>query len=109
VRINHKRGRGRPGTLEIRASSAAATELTHREPQILERVNGFFGYAAIDRVTIVHRPAPRSAAGPHRPAGESSARAPASPQLDAIDDDALRAALLRLGGALRRAPDADLD
>ena len=34
-------------------SPQPATELQHLEPQVLERINGFFGYAAVKRLRLI--------------------------------------------------------
>jgi len=36
--------------LEIRVEGAAALELQHSEPRVIERINAHFGYAAIRRL-----------------------------------------------------------
>ena len=45
-------GRKSGGTLRVRVTGAFAPMLSHVEPQVIERVNRFFGYAAVARVTI---------------------------------------------------------
>ena len=88
------------GTLHLRvASGAVATQLQHIEPLILQRINGFFGYAAVIRLAISQGPV---AARPVR-------RLPATPRLSpeaeriledrlaGVEDPDIRAALLSLG------------
>ena len=48
-----------PGTLVLRVEGPAAIEIQHLAPQILERVNRFFGFAAVGRLGD-----PAGAAGP---------------------------------------------
>ena len=38
------------------APGGFATHLQHLEPQVLERINGFFGYRAVVRLRLVQRP-----------------------------------------------------
>jgi hypothetical protein len=90
------------GTLRLRVEGPLALELQHLAPQIIERINGYFGYAAVGRLQIVQGPLPRRAP----PAG--TAKAPLDPQrrqklrerLAPVADDGLRAALERLGQAI---------
>ncbi len=89
------------GTLHLRASSSAATELQHLEPRILERINGYFGYHAVARLKIHHGPAEASP--------EADAAGPSAPQpieglderLAAVEEPTLREALRRLGLAMQ--------
>src|SRR5262244_1869287 len=47
MQVKFPRGRNAGATLMLRiSSSAAATMLTHKSPQIVARVNRFFGYEA---------------------------------------------------------------
>ncbi len=57
-KLTPARGTGYGATLRVRAESSVALELQHREPQILERINGHFGYRAVSRLTIVQGPLP---------------------------------------------------
>ncbi|WP_018632956.1 DUF721 domain-containing protein [Neomegalonema perideroedes] len=91
------RGSQEGGLLVIGARSGAAMELTHAAPQIVERVNVFYGRRVVDRLKVDQTLAPSA-----RP--PASAPPPESPPplaeplaaLDAIDDPGLRAALERL-------------
>lgn len=92
------------GILHLHVGGAAALELQHSEPQIIERINGFFGYPAVVRLRLVQAPRPavakRPAAAPQRPlsAAETAAVADA---VRGIGDPALQAALEALGRALK--------
>ena len=85
------------GTLIIKVSSGAfATELMHLEPLIVERINGYFGWGAVERLKLLHGPLPQAKkkrALP--PPGEVPAGVEA--RLATVDDPELRAALERLG------------
>jgi len=50
------------GCLHLRiAHSAMALQIQHLEPMIIERINSYFGYAAVTRLKIIHAPLqPRS-------------------------------------------------
>jgi len=102
LKLGRDRG-GAGGVLHLGVSGAAAPELQHSEPQVIERINSHFGYPAVARLRLVHAPIPR-AAGPSRP----SPRALATAELEELEDAAqavadpgLRAALVGLGRTMR--------
>ena len=56
LRLSFTGGERREGTLHVRVSGALALELQHLEPQVLERINGYFGYRAVARLRIHQGP-----------------------------------------------------
>ncbi|MGE5502796.1 MAG: DUF721 domain-containing protein [Actinomycetota bacterium] len=89
------------GVLVIKVDSGAfATELQHLEPLVVERINGYFGWQAVERLQLQQGPLPR----PKRARPQPAASKPPSPslqaRLDAVDDPELRAALERLASRL---------
>jgi hypothetical protein len=47
------------GTLKLRVgSSGLALELQHFEPQLIERINCYFGFPAVNRIQLLHGPVP---------------------------------------------------
>lgn len=90
---------GTGGTLHVRVTGPLALELQHLEPLVIERINGFFGYRAIARLALHQGPlAPRKPRSkPARPRPDARIDALLAPQLAAVDDEALREALARLG------------
>lgn len=84
------------GTLTLRSSAAASTELQHLKPRILERIATYFGYPVVTEIRIEigdrRRPAP-----PRR-----TVTATPLPDLAEVTDPDLRAALQRLGAARAR-------
>ncbi len=97
--------RGTPagGILHVRVNGAFATELQHLAPTVIERINGYFGYAAVTRLTLIQ--------GPIRPylqrARRKTVRRPKPADaaltgtLNSIEDEELRAALAQLGQSVR--------
>ncbi len=87
-------GKRSGATLTIVTSGPFATMLQHVEPQIIERVNRFFGYAAVTRVTLRHGEVP---AHPRLKRQAVTTPPPLAPEvsstLKAIADPGLRAAL----------------
>ncbi len=47
---------GGDGTLRLRVDGPLATELKHLEPQILERIASYFGYRAVNRLSLIQGP-----------------------------------------------------
>jgi hypothetical protein len=99
-RIAFPRGERLGGTLHLLVSGAFAPDVQHLAPQIIDRINGHFGYGAIARIELHHgrltppdhrRQAP-AAPPPEPPAAlrEAIAR---------VDDEKLGAALDRLARA----------
>lgn len=92
------------GTLILRAAPGRALELHYETPRLIERINAFYGYAAI--ATIKVRQAPAPAGKPNvksQPALSAAQMAALDTELAGVGDDALRDALRRLGtGALSR-------
>jgi hypothetical protein len=89
-----------PGTLLLRVDGPTAIEIQHLANVILERVNRFFGWQAVDRLAL--RQAPLSRRGKKAakaPDPEAAARIAAT--LPEITDDELRNALARLGAAVK--------
>lgn len=108
---------GRPGaTLVLKVDPARALDVEYKRAQILERINGYFGYRALAEIRIVQEPVAH-AARPHgaahgavhgavRAAALPSAPTPSVPPPDmtSVSDAGLRAALERLhAGVSRRA------
>ena len=90
-----------PGTLVLRVDGPAAIEVQHLAGLICERVNRFLGWRAIERVALRQAPLRRiSPKAASKPDAAAAARLAAS--LPEIADDDLRAALARLGAAVKR-------
>jgi hypothetical protein len=91
-----------PGTLVLRVDGPTAIEIQHLAGVILERVNRFFGWQAVDRLAL--RQAPLSRRGKKvvkAPDPEATARIAAT--LPEVTDEELRQALARLGAAVKTA------
>jgi hypothetical protein len=95
----------RDGTLHVRVSGALALELQHLEPQILERINGYFGYRAVERLRIHQGPVPGRPIQRRPPAAAPTAAVEAEigDLLTTVEDAHLREALRGLGRSLHSA------
>jgi len=103
-RLSFPRGvEGGGGTLRIRASGPLALELQHLEPLVIERINRYFGFAAVARLAFVQAPVIHTPRRPVR-AAPPALSADQSQRLDTalenIESEGLRAALARLGRAV---------
>lgn len=104
VRVDYAPGRRRGGTLLVQTSGAAALEVQHGAPQILERVNGYFGFPAVRQLRLLQMPArvpppppPRVEPRALRPEEEAALAS----AVGDVGDEQLRTALLALGRAMR--------
>ncbi|MGC6512782.1 MAG: DUF721 domain-containing protein [Parvibaculales bacterium] len=106
VRLSRKGMReGDGAVLTVKVEGAMALEIQHLAPQIIERLNGYYGYPAIGKLNIVQgplfrRPAPHV---PKPPSHEDVSRL--SDTMNDIDSPRLRQALARL--SLRVTPKSD--
>ncbi|WP_291850315.1 DciA family protein [Bradyrhizobium sp.] len=91
-----------PATLILRVEGPAALEIQHSSDVILQRVNRFFGWSAVGRLALRQAPlARRKRSAPSRAPDEKSV-ARVAETLDGVEDEALRAALARLGASIKR-------
>ena len=84
-------GRKSEGTLELTVEGAHATMMQHVLPEIIERVNRFFGYAAVARIKVRQGPVAKPTAAPK----------PSAPPM-------LKPVPMELGDSLREIGDPEL-
>lgn len=65
LRFPHGKREG--GTLHLTVSGAHAPMLQHIEPELIARVNRFFGYAAVERIRMTQGKVTPARAAPNRP------------------------------------------
>lgn len=90
---------GRPGaTLVLRVDGARALDVQYNARQLIERINGYFGYRAVESLRLIQAPVEPVAARPkpREVVAAKPGRAAAMVDLGHIGDDQLRAALERL-------------
>lgn len=86
------------GTLAIAVENGFAPQLQHMQPVMLERLATYFGYKAVERITISHTYVP---ATPRKmPAAAAVLSAESANLADGVEDDELRAALQSLAATL---------
>lgn len=91
-----------PATLVLRVEGPAAIEIQHLSGLIVERVNRFFGWQAIDRLALRQAPLTRRGKPKSRPPLDPAVADRIASGLTGITDESLRAALGRLGAAVKR-------
>ena len=97
-----RRDRRTDGVLNLRVAPGHAPAVQHLEPILIERVNGYFGCAAVARVKLQQGPLRAAPVRGPRPAPvlapqtETRLRA----RTRAVEDEPLRGALERLGRAV---------
>jgi hypothetical protein len=109
-KLARSRDAERGAVLHLRVESGPfATELIHSEPQLIQRINNFYGYNAVERVKITQGPLPKKER--RAPARDQTlspgAEKTLSQRLDAIEDPELRAALEGLGRGISAKEAAD--
>jgi hypothetical protein len=93
------RGPETGATLAVRVDGPVALEIRHLEPQIVERINRYYGYNAVARLKLVQGPLPPRARARRkliRPLGPAE-RAELARSLAPIAESGLKSALERLG------------
>ena len=90
-----------PGALVLRVEGPAAIEIQHLANVICERVNQFLGWRAVARIALRQAPL-RRGQRQAAPAVAAVAAQQIAQTLSDIGDDDLRAALARLGAAIKR-------
>jgi len=91
------------GTLHLRCDSGAlATELIHREPLILDRINTFFGYQAVLRIKLIQAPLSRKKAARVKPPRSLTKKEQqdVSKTVSTVEDEELRDLLEKLGTSI---------
>ena len=91
-------GKKSDGTLKVRVTGSFAPMLKHVEPQVIERVNQYFGYAAVARLALRHGDLPMTVK--RITVTEQPLSAETASTLRGIADPDLRASLESLARAL---------
>ncbi|MGL4404293.1 MAG: DUF721 domain-containing protein, partial [Notoacmeibacter sp.] len=85
-----------PATLFINADPAVALALQHETSAIISRINGFFGYPAIDRVKITQKQVQMNLGKQIKRKPNASDLEMALKKVALVENDALREALAQL-------------
>jgi hypothetical protein len=90
-----------PATLVLQVQGPMALEIQHASDVILQRVNRFFGWSAVGRLALRQGPLSRRARPRPSPAPDPAQIEQIAQTLTSVEDDDLRAALARLGAAIK--------
>jgi hypothetical protein len=90
-----------PATLVLRVEGPMSIEIQHQSAVVLERINRFFGWQAVGRIAFRQAPLSRPAQRRSPPRIDAAEAARVEATLGAVADDGLRAALGRLGAAVK--------
>ncbi len=102
--------RGRQGaTLVLRVDGPIAIEVQHKTPQIIQRINAYFGYCAVDRLRIIQAPITRNWDAMQQLSPAQAAAPSQRPETAGIEDERLRHALERLGAGIAERKNAQAD
>ena len=104
-RITYPRGKRSGGTLYLRIESGSiAVELQHLEPVLLERINGYFGYKAVEKVRLIQAPLvrPKKSRQKERIVPDPKKLQEMSIALTEVDDPGLKRSLEKLANAILR-------
>jgi hypothetical protein len=90
-----------PATLVIRVESAFALELQHLAPTVIDRVNTYYGWRCIGKLVLKQGPVRRVVKKrPDAPVLSPQDREKVNAAVQPIQEEALKAALDRLGQAI---------
>lgn len=90
------------GCLILQTTSSMATEISYLEPMILSRINQYFGYQAIKRLSVFQGPISQKKSSSQKPRKnlDESTLSSLANQVENIDNERLRHALLNLGTSI---------
>jgi hypothetical protein len=106
VQLAFPRGERKGGVVTVECGGAAALELQHLKPQILDRINSHFGYAAVAELRFKQGSTPVKAGSRSKirdskpPTATEIAETTAA--VAAVPEGEIKASLMRLGLAIRR-------
>lgn len=98
---SHRGDDAESATLVLRVEGPGALEIQHMSDTIVERVNRYLGWRSVSRLALRQAPLMRRRPKPERPKIDEVAAAEIE-QITGIADPGLRAALGRLGAAIKR-------
>ncbi|MFN4353224.1 DUF721 domain-containing protein [Parvibaculum sp.] len=93
------KARRQGATLVLRVDGPVAVEIRHLEPQIIDRINGYYGYSAVQRLKLVQGPLPPKPRPRYRKIRslKPEERQALTQDLESIEEPALKQALEKLG------------
>ncbi|CTQ52704.1 Zn-ribbon-containing, possibly RNA-binding protein and truncated derivatives [Roseibium album] len=88
-----------PATLVVHTDGATALMLSHESGQVIERINTFYGWAAIGRIKILQKPVSQKKTKSPKPLRSltQSEEKRLDESVEGVENDRLRQALKKLG------------
>jgi hypothetical protein len=90
------------GTLILRVDPSHALEVEYKATEIMDRINRYFGYRAIETLKIIQAPLKKNTTAALSPSATPATGAPPPPVDVSILDDGLKSALTRLWSSVQR-------
>ena len=99
---NVEQANGRTGVLHVRVDGSFAPEMQHLEPLIIDRINSYYGFKAVERLICHHGIIERKVIGEkyQAPILDDSQKSELDLLLCDIKDDKLRKSLFAVGAEL---------
>ncbi|MFG1296137.1 DciA family protein [Xanthobacter sp. V13C-7B] len=96
-----------PATLVVRVEGAYAIEMQYAAAVVIERINSYFGWRCVGRITLRQGPVPPRharplAMPPPEPGTVNAVRQEMAREIGSFEDEALATSLARLGALVRR-------
>ncbi|GLI21145.1 hypothetical protein GGQ86_001333 [Xanthobacter flavus] len=107
LKLQWPREEGAAATLVVRVEGAYAIELQYAAGVVVERINAYFGWRCVGRLTLRQGPVPPRHAPPPVPpkpdkAAVAAVRQELNEEIGTFEDEALADSLARLGALVRR-------
>jgi hypothetical protein len=110
-KIDYPRNVKTDGILRLRVDSGSfALEIQHFEPQLIERINTYFGYKAVGSVKTIQGPLPKKqkTSEPESKTLNAAQENTLNQELSDVDDEEIREALEKLGRSILSRSDRPL-
>lgn len=89
------------GTLILRVDPSRALDVEYKAAEIMDRINRYFGYRAVETLKIIQAPLKKTATASAAPATEATPPADVPINVSVLDDG-LKSALTRLWSSVQR-------
>ena len=110
-KIDYPRNVKTDGTLRLRVDSGSfALEIQHFEPQLIERINTYFGYRAVGSVKTIQGPLPKrkEMSAPEPKTLNAAQENVLNQELSNVEDEDIREALEKLGRSILSRSEAEI-
>lgn len=102
IKLQWPRDGGQEATLVVRVEGPYAIEMQYAAPQVIERINTYFGWRCVTRLAIRQGPVPARRVVPRPVPPDPALQAQVRGEIGRFEDEALAQSLSRLGALVRR-------